>query len=86
MKKRVLTFAACVFLLCSLWAVAAGAITVSKLFGDVSVYSCPRVDCQVVMVLKGGEKVDTVKTENGWALIRYEGQEGWVPRDYLGTF
>ncbi len=86
MKKRIAVLASGLMLAGLLFAVAAQAITVSKLFGDVKVYSCPRIDCQVVMVLKGGEKVETVKNESGWALIRYEGQEGWVPRDYLGTF
>lgn len=85
MKKILLSAAMCLILVSTLWTLAA-ATPVSKLFGDVTVYSCPRIDCQAVATLKGGEKVEVVKTEQGWALIRYEGIEGWVPRDYLGTF
>ena len=64
----------------------AGKTVVSKLFGDVTLYDCPRVDCKVTAVLKGGETVETVKVEEGWALIRFGQVTGWVPRDYLGKF
>jgi len=85
MKRIMLSAAMCLILVSFLWS-AAAATTVSKLFGDVTLYSCPRIDCQVVATLKGGEKVEVVKTEKGWALIRFGQTEGWVPRDYLGTF
>jgi uncharacterized protein YraI len=83
--KKALYAALSAILLLSLWTLAA-ASTVSKLFGDVTMYACPRVDCQPVATLKGGEKVEVIKTEGGWALIRFGQVEGWVVRDYLGTF
>lgn len=85
MKKALLSAALCAILILSLWALAAAG-TVSKLFGDVTMYACPRLDCRPVATLKGGEKVEVLKTEGGWALIRFGQVEGWVVRDYLGTF
>jgi len=50
---------------------------------NVDVFSCPRIDCDKVFTVRGGEKLEILETDGGWAKISTPDGIGWLQRDYI---
>jgi uncharacterized protein YgiM (DUF1202 family) len=43
----------------------------------------PNTDCEVVTVLESGTTLELQEESDGWALVDYDGQTGYVSTDYI---
>ncbi len=50
---------------------------------QVNVRANPDYNSEILGVLENGETVTASSVENGWALIDYNGAEGYVSTDYI---
>lgn len=50
---------------------------------NVDVFNCPRIDCDKVFTVRGGEKLEILETNGGWARISTPAGTGWLQRDYI---
>ena len=49
----------------------------------VNLRSEPNTNCSALTVLTQGTLLEMIGEENGWAMVEYQGQTGYVKMDYL---
>lgn len=56
---------------------------IMQTISGVNLRSEPNTSCQVITVLAQGTQLELLGVENGWAIVDYQGQTGYVSMDYL---
>lgn len=57
--------------------------TILRTTDDVRLRREPNTDCEVITVIDSGTMLEMLGEETGWAFVDYQGQTGYVSKDYL---